>query len=342
MELATRRPFAGMPRLSAILNMPGEFDAIRKTIRHLCAQSVRDQLELIIVATPEKAARIDATSLDALGASQLLTVPRMPTAAAGWVAGIQAARAPVVVLCEDHSYPEPHWAEALIEAHERDYAAVGPAMRNGNPGSLISWANFLLCFIEWSSLDRSQLAATAPGHNTSYKRDILLAYPDLERRLVSERLLHFDLGAKGHHILLEPRAATNHVNISRAGSYLAHSFYGGRVFGGGRAQEWPKIRAWACAFGFPLVPLIRLRRILKLLDSPAKRRESRFWAALPWIMAGLALHALGEAAGYTLGPGAAMDRYMSFELRRAEHVNAADKALLKDVPAFATAAHSAF
>lgn len=317
--------------MSALLNMPGDFDAIRKTIRHLCAQTVRDQLELIIVTTPDRAPLVDTASLESLGAWQVLAADALPTVAAGFAAGTRMARAPVVVFCEDHSYPDPNWAEALIDAHRQDCAAVGPMMRNGNPASLISWANFILCFIEWFALDRSRLAATAPGHNTSYKRDALLEYAELANWLVSERLLHLDLGAKGRQILLEAGAATRHVNISRPGSYLGHSFYGGRIFGGSRSANWPGARSWMYALAFPLVPAIRLRRIWNLLDSPAKRQECRFWAALPWVMAGLLLHALGEAVGYIAGEGDSMQTYMNFELRRAQHVNARDRDLLRDL-----------
>ena len=42
-----------------------------------------------------------------------------------------------------------------------------------------------------------------PGHNSSYKRDVLLGYGDrLESMMESETVLHWDLRAKGHRLYL--------------------------------------------------------------------------------------------------------------------------------------------
>ena len=44
----------------------------------------------------------------------------------------------VVAFGEEHCFPEPGWAQALIDAHREDYAAVGPAMHNANPDTIVS------------------------------------------------------------------------------------------------------------------------------------------------------------------------------------------------------------
>jgi hypothetical protein len=320
----------GNADLSAILNMVDGFATIQKTVRHLCAQTIRDRLEIVIVTTPGRVPLVEDALLEAVGAWQVVTILGMPTAAAGWVAGIRQARAPVIVLCEDHSFPEPDWAEAILDTHQEDCAAVAPAVRNANPRSLISWANFLLCFLEWFSPDHSGPVSAGPGHNTSYKRSVLLEYTDLEKWLSPERVLHFDFAARGQAILLNTRAATHHVNISLPGSHLAQSFLGGRLFGASRAAGWPRMKTAAYALAFPLAPAVRLSRILKVLNSRSKRQESRFFAALPWILAGLVCHALGEAIGYIGGAGNAGQRYMDFETRRSEHVNEHDRSILAD------------
>jgi hypothetical protein len=43
---------------------------------------------------------------------------------------------------------------------------------------------------------------------------------------------------------------------------------------------------------------------------------------LPFMIAGLVPHALGEAIGYALGKGIAEERYTRFELGRLHHVTA--------------------
>ena len=316
-------------RLSAILNMPANFDRIRKTIHHLRAQTCRDVLELVIVTTPEKTALVEKDLLEPLAAWQVVEIAEMPSTGAGYAAGILRARAPLVVMCEDHSFPEPDWAEALIHAQQEDCAAVAPMMHNGNPASTVSWANFLLTFIEWFSPDPGRPLQSGPGHNTSYKRDVLREYPNLDQALISERVLHIDMISKGYRIRMDARAVTHHVNISLPRSYLTHSFFGGRIFGAWRAERWPKARTLVYACAFPLVPIVRLRRIWKLLNTPAKRKASRFWASLPWIVAGLTAHAFGEAVGYVAGEGRAMERYMDFEANRIDHLRSPDREILQ-------------
>ncbi len=318
-------------RLSAILNVFEDFPTVMKTVRHLCAQTIPDQLEIVLITdNPTRHLLPETSPLGLVGAWQVVVVPERPTAAAGWAAGIRRARGPVVVLCEDHSFPEPGWAEAILDAYREDCVAVAPAVGNANPRSLLSWANFLLCFLDWFSPHGSGPISAGPGHNTSYKRDQLLEYEDLERWLNPERMLHFDLGARGQKIWLNSRAVTQHVNISKPRSYLAQSFFGGRVFGAARASRWPITLKLAYAIAFPLTPFVRLGRIGRAIDTPEKRRESRFFAALPWIIVGLLFHALGEAVGYLKGTGNAMQRYMRFETRRSEHVDERDRWLLAD------------
>ena len=74
----------------------------------------------------------------------------------------------MVVLSEDHSFPEAGWAEALIEAHRGPWSVVGPVVRNANPDSLISWADFLLGYGTWLDPAPGGEISQLPGHNSSY------------------------------------------------------------------------------------------------------------------------------------------------------------------------------
>jgi hypothetical protein len=88
-------------------------------------------------------------------------------------------------------------------------------------------------------------------------------------------------------------------------------FHSGRLFAAARAGRWSRARRLAYAAAAPLIPVVRLRRIL----AQAWRRRS---AALP-INAFPALaflfvcDAVGEMAGYLLGAGAEVQRAGEFE-----------------------------
>src|SRR5205823_2114181 len=127
------------------------------------------------------------------------------------------ASAPVVVFCEDHAFPEPGWAVALIDAHRGPYAAVGPVIVNANPRSLISDADCLIGYGPWLHPSPGGEMSHLPGHNSSYKRASLLEYGDrLPSMLEAETVLHWDLRARGLRLYLEPRARLAHTNFAQA------------------------------------------------------------------------------------------------------------------------------
>jgi len=88
------------------------------------------------------------------------------------------ARARIVAFGEDHCFPEPGWADALLEAHQGPHAVVAPVFLNANPGSTVSWCDFLIGYGAWMAPVAGGLRPFPPGHNSSYKRDELLAYGD--------------------------------------------------------------------------------------------------------------------------------------------------------------------
>lgn len=321
------------PKITAVLNMNGDFATIRRTVAALAQQTAKDELELIIVTPREFAATVDRAALECLGAHRLIEVDALPSGAYGWAVAIRAARSPIVVLAEDHSYPLPNWAQGLIDAHAAgDYFAVGPAVENGNPATLTSWGNFLLSFVDWYAPDRPTEVISTAGHNSCYRRDELLKdYGDeLERWLNPERVMHLHAAARGKKMLLDSRTSVAHVNISRPMAYFGMSYAGGRVFGAARAMEWGIGKKLFYAAMFPLVPLIRLKRLAAQLDSSEKRRNAKFIKAIPMIMLGLTCHAFGEAVGGLFGAGNITQKYTNYELFRRDFVTAKERTWMLD------------
>lgn len=319
---------ANAPALSAVLCCIGEFDSVRKTIRHLAAQTAVADIELILVCSPTAAAGVDSAEMDRLPRWRLFVLENLLYNAVGWAAGIKAASAPAVVLTEDHSFPDPTWAAELIRCHRNGHPVIAPVIDNGNPLSTTSRVNFLLCFVEWFRLPASGSVPRGPGHNTCYDRDLLLRFcKDLADDLTSESALHERLAAAGHQAYFTKDARTSHVNISLLPALLAQSFIGGRIFGEQRAKDWPLVKRLIYAAAFPLVPPLRLSRILALLP-PSARAEIHLYSLLPLTCFALLLHALGEACGYVFGARGSMLRYQAFESFRSRFVCAADKALL--------------
>lgn len=310
------------PELSVILAAPDGYGSVRRTVAHLRAQSAVDRLELVLVLPPGSEAPV-AKELAPFRWLERVDSPRGSIGHAN-AAGVRRATAPVVVFAEDHCFPEPGWAAALIAAHRDDWAAVGPGVRNANPSTAVSWADFFIGYGPWMlPADRSE-ADFLPGHNSSYKRSELLACGGrLDDLLEAETLLHWELRQRGRRLLLEPAAAVAHTNFSLWRSWMPIQYFAGRLFGGSRAQTMPAWKRAVYVVGSPLIPLVRLARI----GRQAFRAEhmTRFLVTVPALTVGLALDGIGQFIGYLVGIGGARARVANYEYRRIDHVTEHDR-----------------
>jgi predicted dehydrogenase len=328
------------PGLSAIIATRGSFDVIRRTVRHLRAQSVANSIELLIVCTDAQTLSLPAHEVGGFHSHRVVEVEAMRSIARANATGVRAASAPVVVLCEDHSFPDSRWAEALLIAHRGPYAAVGPVVRNANPSGAISRADCLMGYGPWMEPKRPCEPEHLPGHNCSYKRQILLDYGDrLDEMLEAETVLHWDLRARGHRIYLDPSARIAHTNFAQFGVWTKVQFHAGRVFGATRAVSWPIWKRLVYACGSPLIPLVRLKRLLKNA-AHVNSSDYAFLRDTPALLWGLAMDGLGQMAGYVAGVGAARERSTEYEFERVRYVTDQDRRNLEAADAALDAEHS--
>jgi len=315
------------PRLSAILVAPEGFGPVATTVRHLAEQSIARELELVLVTTADAGTPGDELDLARFGSVRHVRVPAIPTNAAGYAEGVRAATAEIVVFCEDHSFPDRSWAEALLAAYAPGVAAVGPVVAPANRKGIVACADFLLGYGPWLDPTPSGEVDYLPGHNSSYRRSVLLEYePDLDTWLEAESVLHWDLRPRGHRLRLEGRARTNHFNFSRAASWLAATYLQSRTFGARRMSGASPARRLLWLLATPLIPLVRLRRALgqvrQLPSAPP------LWRLLPALVLALLVSVAGEAAGYARGAGAAPQRVFRYEFVRSRHMTAGDRAAM--------------
>lgn len=297
---------------------PHPYETIRETIRHLRVQNIKDRLEIVIVARSAAELDLDEVELRDFHQVQVVEFGPMRSRACAVAAGVRRAHSSLVAFAEDHSYPEPGWAEALIKAHREPWAAIGPSVRNANPESVISWADFLLGYASW--LDPATPGATdrVPGHNSSYKRSILLGYGrDLEAMLAAEVILHWDLRARGYQLYLEPAAKVSHMNFERLSPMIRNQFHHSRLFAAARSRGWSPIRRMLYVGGAPLIPGIRFWRIIRGYRGGRRNPPLR---VLPPLMLGLIVAAVGELVGYASGAADAEHKLFPFEFLRVKHL----------------------
>ncbi|MBC7928749.1 MAG: hypothetical protein H7039_24150 [Bryobacteraceae bacterium] len=258
---------ADSPVISVILSVQGDWRLARRTVGHLRAQTICAQIELVLMAVSHHPITIPDGETAGFHSLQMIPMPPDSSVAQANAAGTRAASAPVVVFAEDHCFPEPDWAAALLNAHTNDYAAVGPEISNANPDGIVSWCDYLVGYGPWMSPCSPGQVPFLPGHNSSYKRAILLEYGErLEAMLEAETVLHYDLLRQGRKLYLEPAARASHVNFALWNVWLPVQFHCGRVFGGSRAQGWPLSRKLIYTAASPLIPLVRTARICRFTE----------------------------------------------------------------------------
>jgi hypothetical protein len=299
-----------------------KFETIRDTVAHLRAQTGCAELELVVVTPSAQELELDPEGFAAVRVVEadgdLLDVARLRAD------GVRAASAPAVLFAETHSFPEPTSLAAVIEAHRGDWAGVGQAIGNGNPDSMLSWTNQYLDYGPWTEPVAGGPVETLPTHNGSFKRELLLAGGDELPALLrySDGIVRL-IRSRGERCYLEPRARTFHVNVSRPGSWLVERLNAGQAYAGVRAESWPLWRRAVYVVGSPLIPLVRARRVLRDIRRTGRSAEL-LPRILPALTVGLVVSALGELAGYAVGPGNAQRRIGEMELHRRAHVRSGD------------------
>ena len=310
--------------MSVVILVPGKFDSIATALRHYQAQDLRAQIEMVIVTPSAEVCQPDAEALSVFHSWQLVEIGSMDFTSAARAAGIHASKAPIVVLGEDHAFPQAGWAAALLEAHRGPWAVVGPAVCNANPDSATSWANFLPEYGEWMCPAESGERGVLPGHNSAYKREVLLECgPDLPRFLDAECVLHWDLVARGQKLYLEGRAMVQHLNPSRFVPWLPNRYQAGRSFAGPRSRgwSWPRRLFYAAA---TLTLPVRDGLRLMLLARRARLRPALLAALAPLLFVNLCVNCLGRTVGYLFGFYGRTADVLELEFGRLDYLNSRD------------------
>jgi hypothetical protein len=83
---------------------------------------------------------------------------------------------------------------------------------------------------------------------------------------------------------------------------------------------------YAC--GSPLIPALRLARLVRCVLQRSSGQFRQLVACLPAVTIGLILDAWGQMTGYALGPGNSQNRVGEYEFHRARHITAQDRETL--------------
>lgn len=333
-------PNAVETRLSVVFAARGRFSNIRKTLECLLGQSAVSKIEFILTSdSPDLLHEAEefVSSRALFAKTVFLSHPEKDLAGARLHAAARAT-SDLLAFAEDHCFQEPNWAAELLAAFDSsdDILAAAPLIRNPNPASAVSRAQFVLShgILEPVQITNSiEPCDKLPWHSTVYRTRIFVAAASEPGLLQAESFLQEKIGSTRDRprFVRCTRSTVFHVNMTKLWPALRHSFHGGRIFGSERAlrRRWGRrMRTLRSLLFFP-VALLKVGRCAPLLvdrKSPA-RTVANFFAALPMGLS----HALGEAVGASFGKGRSAESYARFECDRADFLCPSDRAHLDSI-----------
>lgn len=316
------------PELTVVLVTADGYATLRRTVRHLREQTGRERIELLLVGPTEASfADLEPDTLSDFANWRLLAAGPIHEVERALAIGVFAARAPVVALLENHVYPEPGWAAAILRAHRGPWSAVGSIIQNANPATAVSWAEHFLTYGFHDESSRGGEVARVSRNNGTFKREALLTFGDrLPDALARDGGLLDALKQQGHRFFLESQARLPHLNPSRLMPIFVLRVLSARAAAAtrSRSEGWSPLRRLLYVAACPLFPALRLRALWSRLRSHPQRRVLPRVA--PLLVLTLVLDAFGQALGFALGAGKSAQRAGVYDLDRLPYLCAADRA----------------
>jgi len=289
----------GAPVISVVVPSYRPGTLLEGCVEALLRQEAPVPYEVIVVdssadGTAERlAARFPACRTIALAT-------RTPQAMARNV-GVAAARGAYVALTDHDCLVPRDWLARLLGRHAGgDYAAVGGAVANGTPRSLVGTAAYWIEFNDFTPGRPSGPVPQVPHCNVCFRRDALPtdgpfpALPPCAEDLTFNHLLT----SAGGTIFFDAGIVVTHLNRTRAGAYLSHQY----VLGAGSAVARRLVPLPGGLFLrqpllAPVLPVVRLAGTLGRIARRHPARMPLVVALLPLLLAGYACWTAGFLHG---------------------------------------------
>ena len=303
------------PDLAAILVVGDSRERAQCALDSLYAQTIADAMEIVVVDMKTRDA--PALSVSSRTPTRYVTLGRDTTWAQARATAARLAEAPVLAFIEDHCTASPDWAEALVGAHQRPWAAVGYAFTNPHPESYLSRAMIMSEYGCWLHPTTSRIARVLPCGNCAYNRDALLSLGDeLDSLLTPDFIVHERFTQRGLDLYVESQAVVAHDGLVTLSDLIAASFLFSRILASNRVltQRWRRLKRFGYGLATPVVsPAVALWRLFA-----SRRNTPADWGTLllylPVVLIKGLASALGESVGYLFGAGSSEVQFDKWEL----------------------------
>jgi glycosyltransferase involved in cell wall biosynthesis len=289
------------PQLSVIIASYNPGKLIERCLESLKNQSTDQPFEVIVVdSSTDGTARLIQEKFPAV---KLYQFSDRKFCGDARNIGISASHGEIVAFLDADCRADRNWADQILKDHQSPALAIGGAIANGNPESLIGWASYFCEFSQWMPGFRSRNLADIAGANMSYKRKAFQEYGlFIAGTYSSDTEFHWRLGRNKSCLQFVPSILVFHHNIDQFKSFLRHEFEHGRSFAGVRikTQHFSELRRFVYAVFSFSIPLWLILKI-GLRNLRNRIYLFHFLKASPLLMLGLIAWSLGEYASYIRG-----------------------------------------
>jgi GT2 family glycosyltransferase len=291
------------PRISVVVPCYRPGALIDGCLESLRAQDLDGLYEIIVV---ESSGDGTAERLQArFPGVRVIAPPTRTYPAEAQNIGVAAAAGDLIAVTNHDCRVPPDWLRRMIARHDSEtYAVVGGAVANGTPDSWIGTAAYWSEFNEFTPGRAAAIVAGVPQCNVCFRRSALVGpapFPTV-RFGAEELTFNYELTRAGHRFFFDPTIVVTHVNRTTLAAFFGHQ----RVLGTGSAMARRLVPlAGAVAVRhrvlIPLLPLLRLGRLLGRVARRHPRDLPAVLALAPLLFVGYVVWAAGFFAG-TRGP----------------------------------------
>ncbi|MBI2214932.1 MAG: glycosyltransferase [Acidobacteria bacterium] len=303
------------PRFSGVVVAGNQRKRAARALASLTAQEGVTEVEIILVDRAEDPADLPGSDHPSV---RIVRVAKDTSFAAARVTAVKLARSPYVGFLEEHCRARQGWFRALLRAHESGpWAAVGGEVHHGNGSFGISRLIGIMNYYQWLAPTPSGERTLLPGHNSSFRRDVLLSYGgELETLMRADVAFFQKLVADGHRLYLESDAKFEHLNETRLLSIAKGYFYWHRGYGVERAavHRWSFAKRAFYVVATPLIPFYFLAKLALRLRAIRPDLLGQALRGTPQILFAQLASASGQAIGLLFGPGDGETRFSDYEL----------------------------
>ena len=213
---------------------------------------------------------------------------------------LRQARGQIIAVTDAYCRFPPEWTAKLRQAHESDYPVIGGAVENRDTPGLVSWACFFADYGAFMLPASRRVTSVLAGNHVTYKKWLIELKFDSMREGFWKVFFHQDLERVGVRFLFDPSMV---VYCARHDTFLDFSvryFRNARLFAALRCKRMSSASRLLRLIATPVLPTVLLYR--RLTGLRTKGHRVRFLLSLPLLAAFVTVWAMGEFAGYLMGP----------------------------------------